>query len=124
MKLKEMFGKAKTWTMEHKKEIAIAVCTAVGGYTIYKVVGGKIFKSDMVTLIEDGVRVSNDLPIPEIDTGVITDLWLEKEYPHAIIEDLKLTDMGKLGENLASINQVAKDGAVSAVICMTKNVEA
>lgn len=125
MKLKEMFGKAKTWTMEHKKEILIAVAGVAGGVVVYKIVGGKIFKSSSEDAV--GTYVSfvggSEMPIPEIDVGTVTELWKADDGSiDAIVNDLKLADIGKLGESLKAIEGITDESNVCAVIGFANEV--
>lgn len=116
MKLKEMFGKAKTWTMEHKKEILIAVAGVAGGVVVYKVIGGKVFDTE------------SDVPsniIDDVGVGALTDSWKEAGCVNVIVNELTTDDIGKLGESLAEkLGDMVDTKDVSAVISIAESVEA
>lgn len=116
MTLKEMFGKAKTWTKEHKKEILITVATVAGGAVVFKIVGGKVFGNDS--------EVATNLIEGEFDVGSLTDSWKEAGCVNVIVNELTTDDMGKLGESLAEkLGDMVDTKDVSAIISIAENAE-
>lgn len=117
MKLKEMFGKAKTWTMEHKKEILIAVAGVAGGVVVYKIVGGNILRTD------DCRVVNMNLIDGEVGVGTLNGSWKENGYVNVIVNELSTDDIGKLGESLVEkLGDVVNTNDVSAVISIAESV--
>ena len=65
---------------------------------------------------------SQDLEIPELDIGTITELWKEgnEDVIRMISEDLTVADLGRFGEELAeTFENVTSESAVSAVISVS-----
>ena len=119
--LKEKIEQVKVFVADHKKEIAIGLCVAVGGTVLYKVVKVKP-KIENVT----GTmfcNVDKYLEIPKLDVGTITELWEEDGYKNLFLNDITVADMGKIGEELLKIDGVTNKTCVTAVVGLLDEVE-
>ncbi len=77
-------SKAMTFVKEHKKEFAIGIATAVG------FVG--------LCVLTRVISKRNDLPIPNMATGEIRDLWKEGGVNYVIFGNVKIKDLGNFGK--------------------------
>lgn len=104
----------------HKKEIAIAGVTTVGG-ALLLMVGCKKIKprtmDDLLELKSDWMHTPCDAAKDVGWTlGTLTDYWHEDGFPTAIVNDVKLSDLGALGEEFLKFEEVDKDKIVSLVV--------
>lgn len=122
--LREKYEKVKEFVVDHKIEIAVGLCVAVGG----GVVLNKIMKStpkingaEKVIVKMGDVRIDKNLPIPEVAVGTIDELWVDQWGKNLILNDVTVADLGKIGEEFLKIDGVTNETEVSAVIGLLDN---
>lgn len=106
-------NKVKEFVKNHEeKAIAIGAISAIG-------VGAMIMLG--VRVLKTTIK---NIDIPDTwSVGTITDLWTEHTWTNAIISDITVADLGKLGEEFQKINGVKPDTVVSAVVSLLRTVE-
>lgn len=97
-------NKVLTWVKEHKKAIAIAT-----GVTVGTAVG--------VVLTKKLVLKNNFKPIGTFETCSIVDLWKEGDCLNSVMDNIKVSDIGKFGEDLMkNVPGITEDTILSAVL--------
>lgn len=105
----------------HKKEIALTGAAVIGGVVIFAVT--KHWSSSYAKFVTDNGevlsgRAAEDARISSLNWGLgtITDLWNEGDYTNAIVNDITIADIGKLGEELLKDEMIKPDSTVSVVV--------
>lgn len=109
MNKKEMLEFAKN----HKKELAAAGIALVGGAVVFAITKQKPVDLDKAAKVLYPVV---DIEAPQLEVGTITELWQEGEWLNSIVNDIKVADCGKFGEELTKIENVTPDTTISAVM--------
>lgn len=109
--MNEKVTKVKRFVKKHKAEfitagVAVASCIALGAIDIKTKFKFPKSRSSVKNL---------DIPT-EFNVGSITDLWKEGEWLNAIVADVKVKDIGRLGEEFVKQGLVAAETDVQAVI--------
>lgn len=114
---------------KHKKKIIAVGATAAGCLAVYQITKhGKIviegIQVDFKDFV-DGVCVKNDgINIPEMDDMRCLDIAKDVNNGKVVwLEDCKLSQMGKLGENLTKIEGVDPNMVTTMVILETDNIK-
>lgn len=113
---------------EHKTEIAFISVAAITGIT-FLVIGSKkkpnIPKDVIECVPTPDWRKLEDERIKNLDweLGTLTDLWNEYGCTNAIINDVKVGDLGALGKECMKIENVTNDTGVTMVIGFLNNDE-
>lgn len=108
-------NKVLTFVKEHKKEIAVAAVGLVCAVGIGVIVSGKpVFRCAGKTLTNFGK--CKNIDIPEAGVGLVTDLWNEGSHTHAIIDNISMSDLGKVGEIFKNLPGVTDSTQVSAFV--------
>ena len=116
MEMRKVLDFAKS----HKKEIAIAAVVTVTGVVVYAITRKKpVFKCADMTLTNFG-RCKN-IDIPEVAAGVITNLFDEGDHTHAIVDNIAMSDLGKVGELFKNVEGITDDTQVSAFFGFVRN---
>lgn len=118
--------KAKGFVKEHKKELAIAAVTVVGGAIVFAITRkqSETIKKDMDRIHEAFTSTINewrDLDKSVIELGTIESLDTNGEWIDAIVNDISVSDLGKLGEELVKLEGVNSETGVSAMISVLTN---
>lgn len=111
--LKEKMKKAKVYVCEHKREFIIGAGLIVVGGIVFVVT-----KQKPKTVTVDKILEMNPT-IPKLDIGTISDLQVyENGNIDLILNDVKLADLGKVGEELIDkfSTEVSPDTAVTALM--------
>lgn len=110
MDVKRVLNYAKT----HKKEIITGTAIVAGGIVLYAFTKQKP-KIDGMKATE--VFKSMDLDKPEDwKLGELTEYWKESGYVNAIVNDIKVSDLGELGEEFIRTGEASAEDTVSAII--------
>ena len=104
--------KIKEYAKTHKKEIVLTVT------------GGAILTALGVKHLSKGFTEAETLESREIGdwfpegfgVGKITELWNERGHTNAIVEDAKIEDLGKLGEEFLKLVGMKPDDGVSIIL--------
>ena len=119
--------KVLNFVKEHKKELAIAAVAVVGGTVLFALTRKKPESIKMLEATAGSDWKQKELArIEALDwnLGEVTDLWNEGECVNAIINDITVADLGKLGEESLKIEGITKDTTVSMLIgYLNKNSE-
>ena len=116
MEMRKVFDYVK----EHKKEIAVAAVGIVCVVGIGVIVRGKpVFRCADKTLTNFGK--CKNIDIPEVGVGLVTDLWDEGCHTHAIIDNIAMADLGRVGEIFKNVEGVTDDTQVSAFFGFVRN---
>lgn len=101
--------KVKEWVKKYKKEIIIGVTAVVGGASLYFLIKNKAAITGKISL---NIRFDNDE-----DLGMRK--WKCRDYYNITINDsdLKLSDLGKLGEMIGDALPIIKadDASISSI---------
>lgn len=116
MEMRKVLDFAKS----HKKEIAIAAVVTVTGVVVYAITKKKpVFQCADKTLTNFGK--CKNIDIPEVGVGLVTDLWDEGCHTHAIIDNIAMADLGRVGEIFKNVEGVTDDTQVSAFFGFVRN---
>lgn len=121
--LKEKYEKVKEFVVDHKVEIAASLCVAVGGVALYKIVKSiptKTVADELIMKAADA-GMAEKLPIPKLDVGTIDDMWVDQWGTNLILNDVTVSDLGKLGEEFLKIDGITDETVVSAVVGLLNN---
>ncbi len=106
--------KATTFIKDHKVEIGICAGAAVS-VALFLITKGKHSVKVKTTPIQSKHIV--DIPVPaDFSVGLVKDLWTENGYLNAIINDIALEDIGKLGTEFLDSGLIKADATVSMVV--------
>lgn len=112
----------KDYIKNHKKEIVIGAISVVG-IGVMTAIGVKSLKT-VKTIVPDVAKSIDDIDVPDTwSVGTVTQLWKENTWTNAIINDITIADLGKLGEELQKIDGVKSNTEVSAMFGLLKTVE-
>ena len=95
-----------------KKAVAVAGAAMVGG-ALYVTK-----RYEVVTIIRRRLA-TRDLPIPEISTGEVRELWTSgnSTVVNAIVNNVRITDLGAFGGELAeNVAEITPDMTVDAIL--------
>ena len=111
--------KCKNFVKKHKWKIVAGVSLAAVGGIVYGVSKTSVIADDIVEKVLD----NNDGYYPgwkklddnAVGIGTVTDLShnLADEYVDAIVNDITVADLGKLGEGLTNVEGITEDHEVS-----------
>lgn len=126
MNFKNGLDKVKDFGKKHWKEL-LAGGAVVGG-TIAAISIGKKYTPPMP--IKELTDSNTDWwkeemkRIAELDwqVGQMTSLWDEGEFTEAIVNNVKVSDLGRFGEELKKIEGLTDESVIGAVIDITKEV--
>lgn len=113
--MKEKVEKAKKFVADHKVEIAMSVVT-VASVVGLVIIGKRLHDLDSGAFFET-IR-GKDLDKPDFDLGKIEEFWQDPGVSQKtmIINDIKVGDMGRLGEQFLKIDGVTNETDISAII--------
>lgn len=114
-------NKVLTWIKEHKKAVIIATGVTVG--TAVSVVFTKklILNNNKIPVLFYGVlkngKTAEDVkPIGTFETCSVVGLWKDRDWLNGVMDDIKVSDIGKFGEDLMkNVPGISKDTILSAV---------
>lgn len=113
----------KVWAFVkgHKKEIILTSLAIVGGTALFIVTKKK---PECLKKVFPNFRTRSE-ELNYIDSldwkvGKLTDLWNEFESTNAVVYDVKIEELGKLGDEFLKIGGLTQDDTVSAVIGIDK----
>lgn len=130
--LKEKIKAGVNYVKNHKKETAIILGTVVVGGVVYVITKQRSKNMDKaICMASDGMskylvyEKSNfvDLEIPKLDVGTIDELWTDKFGTNLILNDVTVSDLGKIGEEFKKINGITDETAVTAVVGLLDKME-
>ena len=112
-----MSKKVLEFVKNHKKEIIISSLAIIGGTAIFVITKKKPeFMRKVVpnfqTREEELVKI-NSL---NWNCGELTDLWKEGKVTNLIINEVKVEELGKLGNELVKLEGVTNDSTISAIV--------
>lgn len=116
--------KVLNFVKKHKKELAVAAVAVVGGAVVFAVTKKK---PKSINLLESNINSDwaekEKARIAALDwkLGELTDFWDEGHCVNAIVNDITVADLGKLGEESLKIDGVTNDSTVSMVVCYLNN---
>lgn len=95
----------------HKKTICLTVLS-IGGV----IVAGTIINKTPKILEDIGLSCC-DLETPELAVGTLDEFWKEGGCVNAIVNDIKVNDLGRFGEELVKkVDFIKPDTEVSAIM--------
>ena len=128
MNKKELKAKFKAFVKKHEKVIVLTTAV-VGGVVVY-VVGkkayGKTLKKNSVKAPEiDWAKIAEENKAkiaPNWSTGVLTEVFNDGTDVslEAIVNELKPTDLGKVGEDILKCAGITENDTVSAMLYVWK----
>lgn len=107
-------NKKRNWFADHKKAV-MAVVGVVGtgvaagvGYAVFK--KKPEIKPDLGSKFTEAFDNIKDLPKPDFKVGNLTDLFTDRSAHEtvAIVDGIKLTDLGVVGEQLMAIDPLTE----------------
>lgn len=108
MDVKKVLNYAKT----HKKEIITGTAIIAGGIVLYAFTKQKPKIDNIITFEE---LKSMDMP-EDWKLGTLDEYFKEDGFVQAIVNDIKVGDIGELGEEFIRTGGVTADDTVSAVL--------
>lgn len=121
--------KVMEFVKTHKKELAIAGATIVLG-TAYIIVdrNGRIRRDELIKNIAnqfEEFKAKEAASIAKLDwsVGKMTNLWNEGEHTNAIVEGVRVDEMGAIGEAFKAIEGVTDDTVMDIVVGLDKKFE-
>lgn len=113
--MKEKWERTKQFVADHKAEIAMYGITAASVIGLV-IVGKKLYDMDSGAFFET-IR-GKDLEKPDFNLGKIEEFWQDPGVSQKtmIINDIKVGDMGRLGEQFLKIKGVTNETDISAII--------
>lgn len=117
-----MFEKVKNFCCEHKHGIEMVLNTvlSIGGGLLagYALFNAKKEPCYIPTPIAKETKEVHELDHFELTTGNLLDYWHELDADNAIIENIKLKDVGKVGENFYGKNGLNEESPCNVLIGM------
>ncbi len=115
-------NKVLEWMKEHKKAIIIATGVTIGTAVGVVLTKKLVLKNNEIPVLFSGVfkngKTAYDVkPIGTFDTCSVVDLWKEGDWLNSVMDDIKVSDVGKFGEDLMkNVPGITKDTILSAVL--------
>lgn len=111
-----MMNKMLNWAKNHKKEIIIGTVTTVGAGVLFYKFGIKPNHEKAILHEQEGQKILEAFTntttsgkyswedVADVDFGIgrIDDSWSSEFGPGFIVNDIKLSDLGKLGEGIVN----------------------
>ncbi len=115
-------NKVLTWVKEHKKAIVIAAGVTVGTAVSVILTKKLVLNNNKIPVLFQGVlkncKTAYDVkPIGTFETCRVVDLWKEGDWLNSVMDDIKVSDIGKLGEDLMkNVPGITEETMLSAVL--------
>lgn len=103
----------------HKKEILISTAVAIGGIIAFSITRKKPeVKPLLIEVPSDNIWRELDSSV--INLGTIVGMDTNEEWIDVVVNDIKVSDLGKFGEELLKVETVNPETEVSAMISLIK----
>lgn len=119
-------SKVTEFVKKHKAEIAIGTIgaiTVIGGCVIFAITKKVPKASEILEHVSENSYANRLAKEKERianlgwSFGNITDLWNEGINTHMIVQDVKLADLGKFGEECLKFNDTTDETLTSMILC-------
>lgn len=117
------------WIKKHKKEVAIGTVGAVGAGLLYYKFGIKrptnleIENNKCLEVAKNFLKSDPIEKTIDIGIGTVTDYWKEGTYTNMILNDIKVSDLGLVGEKIIdTIEDITEDTDVTSVLGFINNI--
>ena len=111
------------WIKKHKKEIAIGTVSTIGAGLLYYKFGIKrptnveIENNKCLEVAKNFLKSDQMEKTIDIGIGTVTDYWKEGTYTNMILNDIKVSDLGLVGEKIIdTIEDITEDTDVTSVL--------
>ena len=118
-----MNDKIKNWCKEHKKVLLIGACSTVvvGTLGYFGVKIKKAGNGTAASKVLGGLKQCEDINV-DLDTATVTEAWKEDGLYDFILNDFKVSDIGKLGEDMVkNIPDITEDTTLTCIMGTTKS---